>query len=135
MHVTPSFSWRVPAAVVTVVSDPSSGLPRQAAAFVVGTERDGYSPPDRTHIHRLPGAPVAVPKPGTAISPGDRIVIAGVATAHINGDEVAATVNYDNSTTTVKVPASAAGEIVLTVTFATAEIPNAIALWYAVGDG
>lgn len=140
MHVTPSFSWGVPAAVVTVVSDPSSGLPRQAAAFVVGTEGDGSSPPDRTHIDRLPRAPVAVPKPGTAISPGDRIVIAGVpieggATAHIDGDEVAATVNYDNSTTTVKVPASAAGEIVLTVSFATAEIPDAIALWYAVGGG
>ncbi len=30
----------MPAAVVTVVSDPSSGLPRQAAAFVVGTERE-----------------------------------------------------------------------------------------------
>jgi heat shock protein HslJ len=139
MHVTPSFSWSVPVPVVTVVSDPSSGPPRRAAAFVVGTEPDGYSPPDRIHIHRLPGAPVAAPMPGTTISPGDRIVIAGVpteggATAHINGDEVPIAVNYDRVTTTVKVPATAVGEIVLTVSFATAEIPEANALWYAVAD-
>lgn len=137
LSVTPSSGLAVAVPVVTVVSAAEDGLPRRAAAFVVSSGGE-VGTAGGLRIQRLPEPELVVaPAPGTGVSPGETIVVEvmpveGGATVHVNGVPVPSTVDAENLTTTFEIPKWARDELVITVSFATPEVPGAAAFWYPV---
>ncbi len=132
ISTTPSFSWSEPERVVTVLSETDDDGVRHAAAFLV-------SQANPARVERIPlGESGFSVEPGSAVSPGDVIVldavpVEGGATVHVNGVEVPATnVHEEPFVTTFTVPHWARGEIVVTVSIATPELPGVYAAWYPV---
>jgi hypothetical protein len=131
LSVTPGPSSGVPNPVVTAVSPPDGQGTRDTATFVVAV--------DAALVERIEaaGSPGVTPAPGTTVAPGDAVVldwvpIEGGATAHVNGSEVPVDLDHDAMTTTVVVPPWARDEVIVTISRATPEEPNATAIWYPV---
>jgi hypothetical protein len=129
--VTPGPGESDPVPVVTVVVD-SPGGGRRAAAFVMTRPADD---PD-LRIDRLPANdPPTTPPAGADLAVGETVRIAGVpvegtARAFVNGIEVPVRVDLVGGFTEVVVPATAAGQVTLTVALATPETLDVIAGWF-----
>ncbi|MGH9210892.1 MAG: hypothetical protein ACRD2C_09440 [Acidimicrobiales bacterium] len=115
--------------VVTVVSDMQPSQQRLAVAFVVG----------EAQIQRLPQRTTSTvsPLPGSAVSPGDLVVLSGVPTeggavGYVNGTAVPLEVDHDNLTSSIHISSSVGSEAVVTFSSATPELPTADAFWYSV---
>lgn len=140
--VTKSFGWTPESAldVVTVTGAVGGSGDRAAFAFVVGPSGgDSDADGDAPRIQRL-GATLASSPPSTStLKAGDRVVVAdfpveGGVTAHLNGREVEVVVDQVAMSTSVEIPAwaAAAHELVLTMSFASPELPGAGAAWFRI---
>lgn len=139
---TKSFAWTAESAldVVTVTAQIGVDGERAAIAFVVGPSADeSEADVEVLQIQRLGAALASSPPPASALTPGDQVVVSdfpveGGATAHLNGREVEAVVDHASMSTSVEIPAWVAGEheLVLTMSFASPELPGAGAAWFRV---
>lgn len=139
---TETWSWTPDEAyeVITVIAPAEeAGGSNRAAAFVVDRALGDMRPPAEAEfrIQQLASEVDADVLAGATLAPGDRVVVRGFpleggATAHINGREVPTILDYDTFITTVVIPTWAAEEtdLVLTMSFASPELPGASAAWY-----
>jgi hypothetical protein len=136
--VTPSWGFSTAAPVVTVLAPRHGDDPPVAVAFLVGgLEQD----PETVWIHRLPatGDGSMQGLAGSRVEPGQEIVIPGVpieggARAFVGRDEIPVAVDLENSTMAITVPEGVDGDIAVTISTATPELPGADAFAVTVGS-
>lgn len=150
---TPSWDWTTALPVVTVALPRNADGPLAAIAFLVDAPPSGPVDEDvgdeareeaarrgaRIQRISLPRSPDtdSVPASGSVIEAGQEIVVPrvpveGGARAFVNGVEVPVEVDHEALTMTLRVPESATGHVVVTLTYATSELPNAEAFAYTV---
>ncbi len=123
----PSFAWTDPSPVATVFS---LGPALSAAPFVL-------SPPgEPLPIQRLPSSGAVVdPPPGSPVAPGDVITfhvlpVEGGARAFLYGSELEVTVDHDDVIVWMVLPDNLPQTVVITLTLASPEVPDAYAVAY-----
>lgn len=122
-----------PPLIVTMTVYSAVEKPGRAQAFVVG-KSDG----DKMKILRMDlTEPPVTPLQGMLMKPGDRIVLDGLpveggALAYVDDVEIAVDTNHEKKQISIEVPDIRNGEIVVTFSLATPEVPTAYAVWYSV---
>ena len=137
--VTASWGGTTATPVVTVLAPRNGDDPPVAVAFLTGFSEE-HGDPDRMWIHRLPLADASTEPdvPGAFAQPGQQIVIPGVpveggARAYINGREIPIEIDQRNLTMTITIPTDARGDVAVTISTATPELPGAQAFALTIG--
>lgn len=145
--VNASWGWTAVSPVVTVLAPRSGDEPPAAVAFLVGTSEDWTGGVERTEpgrlwIHRLPTVGVgpdseANVAAGGFVEPGQRIVVPGVpvegdARAYLGGQEIPLAVDNTELTMSFTIPDDAEGDVAVTISTATPELPGVHAFAWTV---
>jgi len=133
--VVPSFAFTKALPVVTVIAD---GAQLRAASFVLSTPRDN----EPLTIALFPSARIPVyPTEGSIVDPGDPVIfdvqpVEGSARAFLDAVELDVHIDYRLGTISVVLPDQLPTNVVITLSIATPELPEAIAAAYrTAGEG
>ena len=139
-HVTPSWGSVNTTPVVTLMVRREGDRPPVAAAFAVGVLPAGAGQdPREVLIQRIAevGAAEADPPTGAFVSPGQQIRVPGTPVeggvrAFVDGKEVAVAVDYEKTEMIFFIPDGAAGDVTVTLSVASPELPGAQSFAYTV---
>ena len=138
--VTASWGWSTAFPVVTVLAPRDGDDPPAAVAFLTGSSGEGAGA-EGMSILRLPSMDAASEPDaaGSVAEPGQQIVIPGApleggARAYTAGREVSVDVDLASLTMTITLPADIAGDVAITVSAATPELPSAHAFALTIGS-
>lgn len=138
--VTASWGWTTADPVVTVLAPRDGDDPPVAVAFLAGFAQE-KNEPEAMRIQRLPQRDGS-PEPdvaGSFAKSGQQIEMPGVALeggarAYINSREIAIGVDHVNLTMTITLPEDVEGDVAITVSTATPELPGAHAFALTIGS-
>ena len=141
-RVDVSDSWGVlsTAPVVTVMRAREGDAPPVAFAFLVGAlPASAGQDPREVMISSIPevAPPEADPPPGSFVSPGQRVRVPGTpleggVRGFVDGEEISVDVDFERREMTFLIPDRATGDIAVTLSVASPELPVALAFAYTV---
>lgn len=138
--VTASPGWTTAHPVVTVLAPRDGDEPPVAVAFLTGFPR-GQSDPEAMRIQRLPqrDGPTEPDVAWSFAESGQQIEVPGFpveggARAYINSREIVIDVDHENFTMTITLPEDVEGDVAITVSTSTPELPDAHAFALTIGS-
>lgn len=131
VFVTASWGWTSAAPVVTVLIPRAGDQPPVAVAFLAGIFEE-VGDTGRMLIHRIPQVadPFGAEFAGSSVSAGQRLDLPGTpveggARAYVNGREIPVDIDYKAMQMSITIPDDIEGDVAITLSAATPELPGA----------
>jgi heat shock protein HslJ len=129
--VTASWGWTSAAPVVTLLLPRTGDQPPVAIAFLAGISEE-VGDTGRMLIQRLPEVadPMGAELAGSSVSAGQRLDLPGTPVeggvrAYVNGREIPVDIDYEAMRMSITIPDDIEGDVAITLSVATPELPGA----------